>query len=126
MHLSLAHIFGSEWLQTSHTASSWIVLIGAFFMPLIVFYMRLTDHGKPYKSIYMKNIWVVMYHRNWATMGMFLLPFMLILSTSLVTSIEFRNNTWKQLHTTPQHFSTIYFTKLSVIMVMLLRLFFLF
>src|ERR1700749_2063674 len=99
MRSAFVNSFRSEWLKTRHTASSWIVLTGAFFMPLIVFCMRLTDHGRPYKDIYMKNIWFVMYHRNWAAMGMFLLPFMLILSTSLITNIEFRNNTWKQLHT---------------------------
>lgn len=126
MRLSFVNSFLSEWLKTRHTAASWIVLAGAFFMPLIVFFMRLQDHGKPYNKIYMKHIWAVMYQRNWAAMGMFLLPFMLILSTSLVTNIEFKNNTWKQLHTTPQRYSAIYFAKLLVIMVMLIQLFLLF
>lgn len=74
----------------------------------------------------MKHIWEITYHRNWTAMGMFLLPFMLILSTSLMTNIEFKNNAWKQLHTTPQGFSTIYFAKLLVILVMLIQLFLLF
>lgn len=126
MKLSFVNSFRSEWLKTRHTASSWIVLIGALFMPVLVFCLRLTDHGKPYKNIYMKNIWLVLYHRNWTAMGMFLLPFMLILSTSLVTNIEYKNNTWKQLHTTPQSFSSIFFAKLLVIMVMLVQLFLLF
>ena len=39
---------------------------------------------------------------GWEFMGFFLLPIGVILTTSLVTQLEFRSNTWKQLHTTPQ------------------------
>ncbi|PQJ10247.1 hypothetical protein CJD36_016305 [Flavipsychrobacter stenotrophus] len=126
MNVSFVNSFRSEWLKRRHTASSWIVLIGAAFMPLLVILMRLQDHGKPADKIFMKNIWAAMYHRNWTAMGMFMLPFMLILSTSLITNVEFKNNTWKQLHTTPQSLTTIYFAKFSVIIVMLIQLFLLF
>jgi lantibiotic transport system permease protein len=44
----------------------------------------------------------------------------------LITQLEFRNNSWKQLHTTPQPLTTIFFAKLSVILVMMAQLFVLF
>ena len=56
-------------------------------------------------------------------MATFLLPMGVILATSLITQNEFRNNTWKQIHATPQHLSVIFFAKLSVIIVMLLQFF---
>lgn len=59
-------------------------------------------------------------------MAIFLLPMGVILATSLVTQLEYKNNTWKQLHTTPLHFTTIYFTKLAVIITMMIQFFILF
>jgi hypothetical protein len=59
-------------------------------------------------------------------MGLFLLPMGVILATSLVTQLEFKNNTWKQLHVSPQPLSRIFWMKLAVIMVMLLQFFILF
>jgi hypothetical protein len=49
-----------------------------------------------------------------------------ILAASLVTQLEYRNNTWKQLHTTPQSLSIIFFAKLLVILLMMLYFFILF
>jgi len=123
---SFVHSFQSEWLKKRHTASAWIVVLGAFFMPVIVLIMRLKDHDITCKENQIKQLWFLYYNRNWQAMGMFLLPLMLILSTSLITNTEFKNNTWKQLHTTPQRYATIYFAKFSVILVMLLQLFILF
>ncbi len=123
---SFVYSFQSEWLKKRHTAASWIVLIGAFFMPAIVLAMRFKDHAVTVKDSQLPQLWLVFYHRNWAAMGMFLLPFVLILFTSLITNVEYRNNTWKQLHTTPQPLSAIYFAKFAVILVMLIQLFILF
>lgn len=56
--------------------------------------------------------------------GSFLLPMGLILATSLITQMEFRNNTWKQLHTTPQKYSTIFTAKFIVIIGLTLQFLF--
>jgi hypothetical protein len=65
-------------------------------------------------------------NQSWQLMAIFLLPMGVILATSLITQIEFKNNTWKQLHTTPQRLSTIFWGKLSVIVLMMLQFFILF
>lgn len=59
-------------------------------------------------------------------MAILLLPVGIVLAVSLITQLEFKNNTWKQLHTTPVSFTSIYFSKLAVLIVMLLQLVFLF
>ena len=59
-------------------------------------------------------------------MAIFLLPLGVILATSLITQLEYKNNTWKQLHTTPQRLTTIFFAKLAVITVMMMQFFILF
>ena len=52
--------------------------------------------------------------------------FFLLLSTSLIAQIEYKNNTWKQLHTLPLTFTTIFFSKLAIILVLMLQFFLLF
>ena len=59
-------------------------------------------------------------------MAIFLLPLGVILSTSLITQVEYKNNTWKQLHALPLKLTTIFFSKLAVIVVMMLQFFILF
>lgn len=59
-------------------------------------------------------------------MAIFLLPMGVVLATSLITQIEYKNNTWKQLHTTPLSLTTIFFSKLAVIIVMMVQFFVLF
>jgi len=59
-------------------------------------------------------------------MALFLLPLGVILTTSLITQIEYKNNTWKQLHTLPLSGANIFFSKLVVIVVMMLGFFVLF
>ena len=44
----------------------------------------------------------------------------------MIAQIEYKNNTWKQLHTLPLPFRTIYFSKLAVILVLMLLFFVLF
>ena len=56
-----------------------------------------------------------LWQSSWESMAIFLLPLGVVLSTSLITQIEYKNNSWKQLHTVPLNFSTIFFTKLLVI-----------
>src|SRR5215207_8285709 len=59
-------------------------------------------------------------------MEVFLLPIGTILATGLIAQIEYKNNTWKQLHTTPQGFTTIFMAKLLVVLLMLVEVFALF
>jgi hypothetical protein len=59
-------------------------------------------------------------------MALFFLPMCAILIVSLITQIEFRNNTWKHLHDLPLGRPTIYFSKYLVVLLMMLGLFVLF
>lgn len=119
---SFIHSFQSEWLKKQHTASSWMIIICAFFMPLFVLTIRLIAPEAAALEVNNKHFWGMMHYRNWVAMGMFLLPLTLILVTSLITAIELKNNAWKQIHTTPQTYSNIFFSKLAVILTMVLQL----
>jgi len=51
-----------------------------------------------------------------------LLPLGTILTVSLVTQLEYRNTSWKQVLVTPQSLTTLFFSKFSVIIIMFIQL----
>ncbi|MBL0357463.1 MAG: ABC transporter permease [Chitinophagaceae bacterium] len=116
----------SEWMKTRNTAASWLVIIGSFFIPLIMVIIGMANAdklpGKYSSPVFWQNHFAV----SWQIMAFLLLPMGVILATSLITQIEYRNNTWKQLHATPQRFAVVFFAKLSVIILMMLQFFVLF
>ncbi len=116
----------SEWLKKRRSAAFWLTFIGGLFIPLIIFTARIADSSKLAAEQASPDFWLRHYGNSWQSMAMFLLPFGIILVTSLVTQIEFRNNTWKQVHALPQSLTTVFFAKLSVILLMMVQVFVLF
>lgn len=111
----------SEWLKTKRSAASWLCLIGGFFIPTFYMIVFLKDHMTINGNG--DHAWEQHFGRMWSNMAMFLLPMGVILASSLITQMEYKNNTWKQLHTTPQSFTTIFLSKLSVILLMTAKFF---
>jgi lantibiotic transport system permease protein len=126
MLVSFVHSFQSEWLKTKRSAAFWLVLIGSIFIPLILLAASFANFDDLYGEYHSGHFWKMTFRRAWQFMALFLLPMGVILATSLITQMEFKNNTWKQLHTTPQHFTTIFFAKLAVIIALMLSFFLLF
>jgi lantibiotic transport system permease protein len=124
--IAFINSFQSEWIKKKRSLASWLVIIGGFFTPSIIIIARIVYHDKLQAIYTATDFWEKLWRNSWESMAIFLLPIGVILATSLVTQIEYRNNTWKQLHTTPLAFSTIYFTKLAVIIVMMVQFFILF
>lgn len=122
---SYFHSFHSEWLKKRRSAASWLTLIGALLVPIVMLISRY-DSGGLAAANRLSHLWENLYARSWQFMAIFLLPMGVVLATSLITQLEFRSNAWKQLCTTPQKLTTIFFAKLSVILVMLLQFFLLF
>lgn len=118
--------FQCEWLKQRHTVASWLTLAGSLLIPLIFLIYFFTDHTYAHAVTTSPHPWNYLYARSWQFMGMFLLPMGLVLATSLVTQLEFRNNTWKQWQTTPQTGTTIFLAKLGVMLVLLVQFFLLF
>ena len=118
--------FQSEWLKKKRSLASWLVIVGAFFTPSIILMSRIKNASK-LSALYASNdFWQKLWNQTWESMAAFLLPIGIILAVSLITQIEYKNNTWKQLHTTPQGFMTIFSAKFLVILLMLVEVFVLF
>ncbi|HEV7229998.1 MAG TPA: ABC transporter permease [Bacteroidia bacterium] len=118
--------FQSEWLKRKRSASSWLVIAGGFFIPSLILTERLFHVYPTYLANTSGHFWETLYGRNWFLMGVLLLPLGAILATSLITQMEYKNNTWKQVLTLPQPLSTVFFSKLSVILTLMIQFFILF
>jgi hypothetical protein len=126
MIVQLIHSFQSEWLKTRRSLASWMVILGGIFIPLILCVARIVHHKRLPSDVQNPEFWETIFSNCWQAMLIFLLPMGIVLAASLITQLEFRNNSWKQLHTTPQPLTIIFIAKLSVVLVMLLQLFILF
>jgi hypothetical protein len=120
------HSFQSEWIKRRRSLASWIVIAGGFFTPAIIIVARIVNSESMPKIYASERFWNMLWRTSWESMAIFLLPIGVILATSLITQIEYKNNTWKQVHTVPLTLTTIFFSKLGVILIMLIQFFILF
>lgn len=118
--------FLSEWMKRKRSAASWLVFVGGFFIPTIILLAQIIEPIDLPTQNSSPDYWKHFFRLNWESMSMFLLPMGLVLSTSLIAQIEYKNNTWKQVMTTPQLPATIFFAKFAVILVMMVQFFILF
>jgi len=124
--MTFLNSFQSEWLKTKRSLAFWMVVIGAFFTPAIIIVARLVNYAKLPELYAAENFWNQLWKNSWESVAIFFLPLGAILSTSLITQLEYKNNTWKQLHTLPLSYTTIFFAKLAVIVTLMLQFFVLF
>lgn len=104
----------AELLKVRRTNALWLTLTGAGFIPLINF-IKLVGRPDAFLSKMKDNPWEIFINDNWAVAASFLLPIYVILVISLVAQIEYGNNTWKQVYTTPRSYADIFFSKFLVI-----------
>ncbi|MDI1480094.1 ABC transporter permease [Polyangium sp. y55x31] len=120
------HSLHSEWLKQRRSLASWMVIVGAFFTPAIIIVARLI-HREGLPSLYASDgFWQLLWRNSWESAAIFFLPIGGTLATTLITQIEYKNNAWKLLHTLPLSVATIYFSKLAIILLMLVQFFLLF
>jgi hypothetical protein len=124
--MNFINSFQSEWLKKRRSLASWLVVVGAFFTPAIILAARIKNHAALPALYVSDDFWRKLWSQSWESMEVFLLPIGIILATGLIAQIEYKNNTWKQLHTTPQGFTTIFLAKFLVILLMLVEVFALF
>jgi len=116
----------SEWLKTKRSLASLLVIVGGFFLPAIMILIHILRPAKLPAQYAAADFWVSHFKNLWQSMAVMMLPMGIILAISLIAQLEFKNNTWKQLHATPQSATTIFFAKFGVILLMQLELFVLF
>lgn len=115
----------AEFLKSKQTAAFWLTIVGAAFIPVINF-ISLVARPDHFVKVFKDNPWQHIISENWQAASIFLLPMYVILVTSLVVQIEYRNNTWKQVYTLPRTLADIFFSRFIVIHSLILFCFILF
>lgn len=119
--MQLLNSIQSEYIKTKRSTAFWLGVVGGLFLPTIHFIVFLVK-GQTIEKFGPK-MWEVFIKQNWENMSMFLLPMGVILATSLITQMEFKNNTWKQVHASPQSFLTVFSAKFVVVLVFIAQFF---
>ena len=122
----LIHSLQSEWLKRKGSLASWLVLVGALFTPSIITLTQILRPAKVPAQFASPDFWEAYFKNSWQSMLALLLPMGIILAVTLVTQLEYKNNAWKQLHTTPQPLTVVFVSKFLVLMALQVQLFILF
>lgn len=123
--MSLVIATRAEVLKTKRTASVWLTVFGAAFIPALFFTAYLLKPEGSFNQL-KQAPWNVHFMWGWQALNIFLFPMYIILICSLIPQIEYKNNTWKQVFAAPQSTGTIFFSKFLTIHFMILFFFLLF
>ncbi|WP_286850803.1 MULTISPECIES: ABC transporter permease [Sphingobacterium] len=106
----------TEFIKSKNTFVSWLVILGAAFMPLFVSFGFLIKWEQliPEQG---KNPWDDFTEMSWRGMGFLYTPFFVVLLICLFLNIEHKSNTWKHIFTLPISKGTIYFNKLITLLI---------
>jgi hypothetical protein len=123
--MSFAISIQSEVLKTKRSASFWLSIMAAGFMPTILF---LALYFKPQGAIKDLQLdpWKIFFSWGWGALSFFIFPMFVILICTLIPQIEYKNNTWKQVFASPQSLGSIFFSKFLTIHFMIFFFYLLF
>jgi hypothetical protein len=117
--MNFAAALSSELLKTKRTASFWMSIIGAAFIPAIFAIAYLSNAEKVARKLAVMP-WEQHFGNGWQSLSAFLLPMYIILICALIPQIEFKNNAWKQVFSSPQSTGQIFFSKFLTVHLMIL------
>ncbi|WP_017729730.1 ABC transporter permease [Nafulsella turpanensis] len=112
--------FRSELLKSKRTASLYVCLFAAAIIPLLLVFDTATPQAIEALSA---DPWNLHFKAGIEFMGTLILPMFIILICTLLPQIEYRNNTWKQLMSSPQPFAHIFFSKFLTVHLLVLLFF---
>lgn len=107
----------SEFLKLKRSALPYICLIAAIIVPAI-FFIELSTETDEIQSL-KKDPWNLIIVECWKGMNFLILPLFIILIATLVSQLEHRNNTWKQVHAAPIPSIKIFLAKFLVIQILI-------
>lgn len=108
----------SELLKTTRTASFYLTLIGAAAGPVIFLFNVLLDESEMDASE--KDPLNALFKMLSEMNGVALFPLFIILICTLLPQVEYRNNTWKQIFTSPQTKANVFLAKFITVNLLML------
>lgn len=112
----------SELLKIKGSRIPLITVLGGLLLS-ILFTLRYLYIGHHINLSTNEDVWEKLFSQNTRAFLGFIIPIGAILICTLITQIEYRNNNWKQIHTTPQRFSSIFLAKFSILFALIILVF---
>ena len=116
----------AEVLKIKRTASFWLSIVGAVFVPGIFFLIFTFNPDDGALKDFSTEPWQKMFYLGWEFFSAFTLPMYVILISALLPQIEFKNHAWKQVFASPQSLGNIFFSKFAAIHIMIISCFLLY
>jgi lantibiotic transport system permease protein len=107
--MTLITSFRSEILKTKRTASFYLTLIAAAFGPFLTLLDIVIGEGVSAadRPVILNKLFIDKFEMT----GLISMPFFIILICTLLQHIEYKNNAWKQVLTSPQTRANIFISK---------------
>ena len=106
--MSLLLTFRSELFKSKRTASFYLAIIGGLLVPVIFILDVLFDGIRPENK---KDIFNVAFNEGFKNTAFVFFPMFLVLISTLLPQLEFKNNAWKQVLASPQKKLNVFFAK---------------
>lgn len=123
--MSFPIAISTELLKTKRSASFWLSIVGAAFIPGI-FFLAFVFNAEETMQEMKAAPWQTHFRYGWQFLSAFLFPMFVILVCTLIPQIEYKNNTWKQVFAAPQSYGNIYFSKFVTVHLLILFFYILF
>ena len=109
----------AEFMKIRRSAAFWLTIAGSAFLPALFFIMYVSKPDE-FAKRFGQHPWMGHILMGFQGASFFLWPMFIIIVASMVTQIEYRNNTWKQVLASPLTVGDVYFAKYIVIQCMIL------
>lgn len=115
--MNLAISFQSEMLKTKRAVAFYLCFVGAAVIPFVFLLNAIFgDEGPSGKNNDLDNF----IQQGFSFMSIVICPFFIMLMCTMLAQIEVRNNTWKQVFTSPQPVFNIFLARFLNVQFMLL------
>jgi hypothetical protein len=118
MFIQFIHTLHTDWIKYRKSLLPWASLVYVLLVTFLVFILTIGDKKNPDNAIFQ-------FTRNITSVGAFFLPFYLVLIISLLGYIEHRGQGWKLMYTQPVGRGYFYISKLVLLILLMLIVFFL-
>jgi hypothetical protein len=119
--MNLLPALRSEFLKTKRTASFYLAIVAAAFGPLMTLLDIMLDEGIPASA--RNHFFNKLFIDKFQMTGLLAFPLFLILICTLLPQIEYKNNTWKQVLTSPTTKADVFVAKFINIQLLVLVFF---
>ena len=116
--MSLAITLRSEFTKTKRSPIWILAFVAAVLAPalMLLAISETHDGGQPSDDIgkMAKGAWDYYYYQGIGIMSFVFLPMFIILTSTILPQIEYRNHTWKQVFASPQSYGKLYLSKFLI------------